>query len=470
MISSSHSFKEHFSTEVSFPQVFFKATSQFNKTALVDAEDTVGVSFNELIEMTNGYESFLFSYLKKGKEKLVVTICGNSLKFLSITLAITKLGYCVVPLNPSLKKYEIVNSLEDLEVNCIITDRFDAHKFLQKTDKLITLHEIQGCATVVPIPPTFDRSHPAFIFFSSGTTGASKGIEISHGSVIALFNQLRSSSGTSSFNFTTVDQNDKVYGVLPYFHVGGLFTTYSMLFFGATVYINDKWDPKLFLNNIVENEITTLNLVPPVLQVFEKMRPNLPHLKKVFVGASKVDPNQIYRLKRAYPSMMFIQLYGMTEVGLIMFMTPAENDDASKVGIAFPGIQAKIVNQELLIKSPTMMSRYTHESNLYNKKDWFHTGDLVECCSDNQLRIIGRKKNMIKVRAWQINPEEVEDMIAKKINVETVLHSREFKHDMKLILQTSTRPEFIRSLIQENLISYKHAFWIIRSSHSSSKS
>ncbi|VDM56310.1 unnamed protein product [Angiostrongylus costaricensis] len=123
--------------------------------------------------------------------------------------------------------------------------------------------------------------------------------------------------------------------------------------------------------------ITTINIVPPILEFLVK-HPlvnsfDLSSLRSVYVGAAKSDENLLRCLKHRLPGLRdIIQLFGMTETGMLIFVTPSANSILSSVGRAMPGVKAKVVNDDgkqlgpneigqLLLQSPTMMQGYLGE-------------------------------------------------------------------------------------------------------------
>uniref|UniRef100_A0A0N4W4U6 Long-chain fatty acid--CoA ligase n=1 Tax=Haemonchus placei TaxID=6290 RepID=A0A0N4W4U6_HAEPC len=263
---------------------------------------------------------------------------------------------------------------------------------------------------------------------------------------------------------------------LPYFHAGGLITVFCMLIQGATVVVNKKWNEEGFLRILQDFKITTINIVPPIMDFLVK-HPlvdsfKLGSLKTVFVGAAKCDEVLLRSLKRRLPSLEHVtQLYGLTEAGVLLFVTPIRNPHLSSVGRAMPGVQAKILDEHgdlmkfgevgrLVVKAPTYMQGYLGE-HLAVPYGWFDTGDLA--CIDDQgfVYITGRTKDMIKVRGWQVNPFEIEEAIkanvvgVKDCAVVGVDHDVDGQRPKAFIVGEPDVNEII-NFVKDTFTSYKH--------------
>ncbi|VDK17314.1 unnamed protein product [Anisakis simplex] len=311
---------------------------------------------------------------------VIGTLAGNSTDFIAFSLATISIGAILTPVNPSYKTYEITKHFCEANVKWIVIEEC----FLDKLSKSVVFQSVQS-----------------LIFFSSGTTGPPKGIILNNRSLIATIEIVRILNGPKGdahqFEMVKVDENDVIFGVLPYFHAGGLLTVYCMLAQGAKVIIN---------------------------------------------------------------------LYGMTEAGVMIFMHPknCELRDGS-CGIALPGVECKIVDSqskkicgpyesgEIYLRTLTMMSDYlrgnkresvpfikflmeiddayyssnvlssiiffhpcpneqltsgsqyqpqTNSVSFESPDGWFQTGDVGYYDVDKFFYITGRTKEMIKVRGWQV--------------------------------------------------------------------
>uniref|UniRef100_A0AC35FNG7 Uncharacterized protein n=1 Tax=Panagrolaimus sp. PS1159 TaxID=55785 RepID=A0AC35FNG7_9BILA len=223
---------------------------------------------------------------------------------------------------------------------------------------------------------------------------------------------------------------------------GGLLTTLLMLAQGAKVLINRKFHEDEFLENISKYEVSVLLLVPPILEFLcyaPKVDPTkLSTVQYIFVGAAKVrSEHEAGVIKRLPYLNKVLQLYGSTEAGVLVFMMPQKvsSTKIGSTGLPLPGVEAKVSESplleysanysygELLLKTTTQMSRYLNadseedsESSLFDEEGFMKTGDLVRVDSDGFYYIVGRLKELIKVRGWQVSPYELEEALRNRFD------------------------------------------------------
>uniref|UniRef100_A0A9J2P7V6 AMP-dependent synthetase/ligase domain-containing protein n=1 Tax=Ascaris lumbricoides TaxID=6252 RepID=A0A9J2P7V6_ASCLU len=392
------------------------------------------------------------------------TYAGNSSDFIIFCIAATSIGAIVTPINPAYKTYEVEKYFYEANVKWAVTEEH----YFEKLSKSVILHSVQ-----------------AFIFFSSGTTDQPKGAILSNRSLIAAIEIVRIAQNTKTdgYQMVILDERDIVYGVLPYFHAGGLLTVFCMLVQGVQLLINRKFDGTKFLETIEKYKVTTLNLVPPVLNFLADsplvQTHNLSTLKHIFVGAAHVEASLLEKIKQKLQVTNMIELYGLTEAGAMIFMHPANCEiRPGSCGIPLPGVACKVIDVqektvcgplqtgELWIKTSTMMSSYlrgNEHPDTFIQNGWFQTGDIGYYDEDKFFYIIGRTKETIKVRGWQVSPHEIEETILQLPEVEQCAvigipdeHAGEVPRAY-VILKKGTHlcAEDIHKIIEEKLASYK---------------
>ncbi|VDM44363.1 unnamed protein product [Toxocara canis] len=344
---------------------------------------------------------------------------GNSADFIMFCLAATSIGAIVTPINPAYKTYEVEKYFCEAHVKWVVTEE----RYFDALSKGILLQSVQ-----------------ALIFFSSGTTGPPKGVILSNRSLMAAIEVVRIAGREKSdgFEMAILDGHDVVYGVLPYFHAGGLITVYCMLAQGAKLVVNRKFDGAKFLETIERYKVTTLNLVPATLNFmaecpFAKV-PCLSTLRHIFVGAARVETHLLHKIKEKLLAAETIELYGTTEAGAMIFMHPTKCEvRPGSCGIPLPGVQCKVLDieqrtacgplqsGEICLRTPTMMSAYLSGKEQHGSltpDGWFQTGDIGYYDEDKFVYITGRIREMIKVRGWQVSPYEIEEVMLEIPEIE----------------------------------------------------
>ncbi|KAF2200694.1 amp dependent CoA ligase [Delitschia confertaspora ATCC 74209] len=264
----------------------------------------------------------------------------------------------------------------------------------------------------------------AMLLFSSGTTGLPKAVQLSHQNLVA--------------QHTLVLENQPVpYEVrrliaLPLFHAAstpvGVITPFRA---GQAAYIMRRFELEPFLAAIERYKITELGIVPPIA-VAIIMSPiskkySLRSIRKAACGAAPLGKGPQARLKALLAlEAPFTQVWGMTETSCVASMFGAfEHDDTGSVGRMLPNMDVKLVDDdgkditaygrrgEICIRGPLVSKGY-FENPEANSRDWdserfFHTGDIGYCDEKTGLwYIVDRKKELIKVRGFQVAPAELE--------------------------------------------------------------
>ncbi|KHN77190.1 4-coumarate--CoA ligase 1 [Toxocara canis] len=338
----------------------------------------------------------------------------------------------------------------------VVNRKFDGAKFLETIERYKATIVLDSAQTTfrsfglqsflsdqierITVEKAVIGEDPALIFFSSGTTGPPKGVILSNRSLMAAIEVVRIAGREKSdgFEMAILDGHDVVYGVLPYFHAGGLITVYCMLAQGAKLVVNRKFDGAKFLETIERYKVTTLNLVPATLNFmaecpFAKV-PCLSTLRHIFVGAARVETHLLHKIKEKLLAAETIELYGTTEAGAMIFMHPTKCEvRPGSCGIPLPGVQCKVLDieqrtacgplqsGEICLRTPTMMSAYLSGKEQHGSltpDGWFQTGDIGYYDEDKFVYITGRIREMIKVRGWQVSPYEIEEVMLEIPEIE----------------------------------------------------
>ncbi|SFU84311.1 class I adenylate-forming enzyme family protein [Pseudoduganella namucuonensis] len=258
----------------------------------------------------------------------------------------------------------------------------------------------------------------AALIYTTGTTGLSKGVMLSHRNLLFI--------AAVSSALRGLAPGDRVYGVLPISHVYGLASVMlGTLYAGACLYLQPRFSVEALLRALRHDRLTIVQGVPAMYaRLLETLggaeTPLATDLRFAYAGGSPLDP----LLKRQVEKLLGQPLhngYGMTESSPTISQTrlDAPRDDTS-VGYAIPGIEVRIDDGgdgvgELLVRGPNVMLGYYKEPALtaaaIDADGWLRTGDVARRDGDGALFIVGRAKELIIHSGFNVYPLEVETVL-----------------------------------------------------------
>jgi long-chain acyl-CoA synthetase len=263
----------------------------------------------------------------------------------------------------------------------------------------------------------------AVLLYSGGTTGAAKGIMLSHVACVANAYQLRAWGGLAA--------DDRVLAVLPLFHGYGMSVNMNAaILAGGSMVLVPRFNAGDLLRTIERERPTFFTGVPTMFVAFSAVRElgryKLSSLRGIFVGAAPLTQ----AIKDGFESRTgarMIEGYGLTEAVTAIMANPYRGQHKlGSVGIPFPDVDAKIVSLddgrdlppgelgEIALRSPTLMLGYygRPEATAEAIRDgWLLTGDIGSMDADGYFTITDRKKDLIIVGGFNVYPREVEEVL-----------------------------------------------------------
>jgi long-chain acyl-CoA synthetase len=272
------------------------------------------------------------------------------------------------------------------------------------------------------------------ILYSGGTTGAPKGIMLSHRNVVCAGEQIATWVG--------VGRDDTILAALPIFHGFGLVALVHVGFVrGARVVMLPLFSPVDVAKVMRTKRPTMMAGVPTLYDALARdaslQRTDLSSVRAAFCGADTLTPSVRERFERLVSngggSVRLLEGYGLTEAVTAVLATPMHAGRAGSIGVPFPDTSAKICDigttrelatgkdGELCISGPTVMLGYHGNPEatvdaLRRHDDgrvWLHTGDLATMDDDGWFFFRGRLKRMIKSSGFNVYPSEVEAALAE---------------------------------------------------------
>ena len=267
-------------------------------------------------------------------------------------------------------------------------------------------------------PPALDEARPddtALLVFTSGTTGAPKGVPLSHANLLAT-----SASTEVAWRWTA---SDRLVLALPLFHVHGLGVgLHGTLLAGASAVILPRFEVDGVLDAIAVTGATLMFGVP-TMWVRLAASPRLAELGALRLcvsGSAPLDPSTFAALEAGIGSPV-IERYGMTETGMLVSNPYDGERRAGSVGLALPGVEVRLQEcagsgepaGEILVRGPNVFGGYLGGvgADAFTADGWFGTGDLGRADPDGYLRIVGRSKELIITGGFNVYPRDVEEVL-----------------------------------------------------------
>jgi acyl-CoA synthetase (AMP-forming)/AMP-acid ligase II len=419
---------------------------RLDKTALVDAASGARMTFGELDASIRRVAGGLASRgLAKGDR--IAIFSPNTITYPSAFHGTAYAGGVVTTVNPTYTAEELTNQLRDSKARFLIT----LGPFLEKAreaaeaaggiEEIFTFDGAAGStpfAELMAAEPLADAGRPMIdpakdlvaLPYSSGTTGLSKGVMLTHRNLVANMVQLK---GTDSLCRPITDK-DTITAVLPFFHIYGLGVIMNYaLWKGATLVVFQRFDLEQFLGAIQEHGVTFAHLVPPILLALAKHplvdNYDLSSLQGIMSGAAPLGGELAQAVEERLGCIVG-QGYGLTETSPVTHTAPNQRRGQTpydSIGPSLPNTEIQIVDPEtgqslgpgergeVWIRGPQVMVGYFAQPGAtaatIDENGWLHSGDIGYVDVQGLCRIVDRVKELIKYKGYQVAPAELEAIL-----------------------------------------------------------
>jgi acyl-CoA synthetase (AMP-forming)/AMP-acid ligase II len=411
--------------------VISPASGRGDAAAVVDGITGASTTYAELSQRVASAARRIAA-LGVGRGDVVALMSRNQPAYVWAFHGVVAAGGAVTPLNPVLTAQEAATQIADSGARVLLADDGVAQKASEVAKlvgaELVILDDSwPGLGNQAP-PPNhpvdFDSMRElAALPYSSGTTGRSKGVMLTHRNLVANLAQLGA--------MWPYGPDDVVCAVLPMFHIYGLNVVMNLaLARGSAVITLPRFEVAGYLAAIERYGVTRLHLAPPmVLQLVSSSdvdRFDLSTLRWAISGAAPLDAELATRFERRF-GIPIAQGYGMTEASPGTHLISEQDQaiaPAGSVGWLMPNTEGRLVSPntgqdsdvegEVWVRGPQVMTGYLNNpaatAETLTPEGWLKTGDIARR-QDDVYFIVDRVKELIKYKGYQVAPAELEALL-----------------------------------------------------------
>jgi 4-coumarate--CoA ligase len=414
--------------------VLARAGELGDKPALVDGPSGRTLTYGALLAAVRSLAGGLVARGFEPGQTLAV-LAPNLPEYAVVFHGVAYAGGVVTTINPTYTAHEIHHQLVDADARLLVT----VAPFLEaartaaegtSVEEIFVIGEADGATPLTalmgePLADQVPRDVHATVAlpYSSGTTGVSKGVMLSHRNLVANVAQVLGPAD--------LREDETLIAVLPFFHIYGMQVLMNCgLRTGATIVTMPRFDLEQFLSIHQEYGVTRSFVAPPIVVAMAK-HPlvdsyDLSKLEQVFSGAAPLSAELALEAGKRLGCEV-VQGYGMTEMSPVSHLTPVGQFKPGSVGVTAPNTEMRIVDPlsgedlgldadgEIWVRGPQVMLGYLNNAqataSTLDAEGWLHTGDIGHVDEDGHVFVVDRLKELIKYKGFQVPPAELEAVL-----------------------------------------------------------
>lgn len=447
--------------------LFQQTVSRFsNNNAYINMD--VAMTFKELDEKSNHFAAYIQNQLNMKKGDRLAIMMPNLLQYPIALFGAMKAGVIIVNVNPLYTPRELEFQLKDSGANCIVilenfahtlskcihntpikhvimTEIGDLFPFLKQKlvnsvvkhiKKMVPPHELTDMISFNNVLKKGKKyifhkislSHEsiAFLQYTGGTTGISKGVILTHANMLSNMEQADA--------WTSFRQGEEIIvTALPLYHIFALTANCLVMMRngGCNLLITNPRDIPLFIKTLRKQRFTSITGVNTLFNALM----NHPDFHKIdfselilSLGGGMAIQHDVAKRWKEKTGCVLAEAYGLTEASPAVCINPLDGRDFNgSIGLPLPSTDIRILNDNnvecnvneegnLFVKGPQVMQGYWNKAEETKKvlttDRWLNTGDLAKVDADGYVYIVSRKKNMILVSGFNVYPNEIEDVVS----------------------------------------------------------
>lgn len=418
------------------------------KPAAIHHERTI--TFGELYERVQRFAAGLKAGSLPPGSRMAI-LCENSIEYVIAYFASFAAGLITVPVDTSLAPDKIRYILKDCDARVLfaqgkfrrhlagIVDGLDNLQTVicdQSMEKLNIPYEKKLMSDLMPdnltvAPPskithdpgTTDHDLAAF-FYTSGSTGVSKGVMLSHKNLV--------SNTLATVEYLRLQPGETVMTILPFYYIYGNSLLLTHIACGGAVVIDNRFMyPEVVLDEMEARQVSGFSGVPSHFMILLNQstfsQRKLKHLRYFTQAGGAMAPEVIRQVMSVFPDKELWIMYGQTEASPRVTYLPPEklSEKLGSIGIEVPGVTVEILDEsgnpvltgetgEIVASGDNIMLGYLNqpeETAQVLKNGKLYTGDLARQDKDGYIYITGRRREIIKAGGNRVSAKEVEERI-----------------------------------------------------------
>jgi acyl-CoA synthetase (AMP-forming)/AMP-acid ligase II len=366
---------------------------------------------------------------------LVVLALENSPEYVAAFYGVLLADGVVVPVSPRVERERWQRIYESCEPTVVLS---------RKADLPAEMFRSTDCRSLLPRDGEDVHEEPdgddapgagvarggrdlAVVMFTSGSTGAPKGVMLSHRNLL--------SNTRSILGYLPITADDRALMVLPFYHAFGNSVLQTHLLAGATLVLNSSLAiPATVVQALREHRITSLSGVPEVFTLLLRYatwdRGEMPDLRYMAVAGGALRPDLAEQMARTIAPAEFYVMYGQSEATARLSFLPPDVRQArcGSIGKAIPGVGLRVVDQQgasvrpgqvgmLQARGDNIMLGYWRDPEgtaSVLSDGWLSCGDLATVDEDGFIYLRGRASHLVKLQGHRVHPAEIEDFVAAR--------------------------------------------------------
>ena len=402
------------------------------RTALVCGDERF--AYAEMVDRCSRLAGALYAMGLQPGDRVAV-LSANCHRNVEAWAGLPAAGLVVVPLNTRHAEPELLYALEDSGAKVLLTDR-EPGKLASVVDRVVSLPDEYEALLAEGHEATLgahiDEDTLAGLFYTGGTTGASKGVMLTHRGII--------SNSLHWLALVGHGPDDRFMVMAPLFHAAGSLQVLPVIWTGGSQVMLPVFDPAAALDLIEAEQITMSLGVPTMLAAVAEEQHARPRrtetLRAIGHGGSPIATGILRRFHTGLPTAEMIEIYGATELsplatGLRHEETLIDDPRGTSCGQAFPGVDVRVCQKpetpggaptecapgavgEVVVRGPTVMRGYWNKPEqtaevIVDGAYW--TGDLGYMDERGFLFLVDRSKDMIVSGGENVYSTEVEEVL-----------------------------------------------------------